>query len=212
MNLIILGPQGSGKGTQAKLIAKRLNLFCFESGDFLRDLAETDSRIDEIINKKGILLPDQEIFSYVSKYLEKNDSDLKNFILDGYPRSVKQYQYLKNWLQERGSVIDKAVFLDISEEESLKRLSARRICENCGKLYNLITNLPPKGVCECGGKLIQREDDKPAAIKKRLALYKKQTMPMINQLREEKILIEINGERPIKTIFQDILQKLGVEA
>lgn len=210
MNLIILGPQGSGKGTQAKLIAKKLNLFYFESGDFLRDLAKTDSRINEIINKKGVLLPDQEIFSYVSKYLEKNDPDFKNFILDGYPRSVKQYQYLKDWLQEKGSVIDKAILLNISEKESLKRLSARRICEDCGNLYNLITNPPPKGVCECGGKLIQREDDQPDAIKKRLAEYQKQTMPVIDQFRKEGILLEIDGERPIETIFQDILKQLKV--
>lgn len=210
MNLIILGPQGSGKGTQAKLIAKKLNLFYFESGDFLRDLAKTDSRINEIINKKGVLLPDQEIFSYVSKYLEKNDPDFKNFILDGYPRSVKQYQYLKDWLQEKGSVIDKAILLNISEKESLKRLSARRICEDCGNLYNLITNPPPKGVCECGGKLIQREDDQPDAIKKRLAEYQKQTMPVIDQFRKEGIMLEIDGERPIETIFQDILKQLKV--
>lgn len=208
MNLIILGPQGSGKGTQAKLIAKRLTLFYFEIGDYLRELAETDSRIDEIVNKKGVLLPDEEIFSYVSKYLAKNDSDLKNFILDGYPRSVKQYQLLKDWLQEKGSVIDKAIFLNISEEESLKRLSARRICEDCGNLYDLITNTSPKGVCECGGKLIQREDDQLDTIKKRLAEYQKQTMPVIDQFRKEGILLEIDGERPIETIYDDILKKL----
>lgn len=210
MNLIILGPQGSGKGTQAKLIAKRLTLFYFEIGDYLRELAETDSRIDEIVNKKGVLLPDEEIFSYVSKYLAKNDSDLKNFIFDGYPRSVKQYQLLKDWLQEKGSVIDKVILLNISEEESLKRLSARRICEDCGNLYNLITKPPPKGVCECGGKLIQREDDQPDAIKKRLAEYQKQTMPVIDQFRKEGILLEIDGERPIKTIHDDILKKLKI--
>lgn len=205
MNIIIFGPQGSGKGTQAKLISEKLGLFYFESGEFLRNLAESNPRIDEIINKKGELLPDEEIFSYATEYLEKNDPDGKNIIFDGYPRSVKQYELLTKWLETKDSRVDKAILLNISEEVSVKRLSARRICTKCGNVYNLITNLPPKGVCECGGELVQREDDKPEAIKKRLDLYKKNTKPLIEIFKKDGLLVEINGERPINTIFEDII-------
>jgi adenylate kinase len=208
MNIIIFGPQGSGKGTQAELLADRLNLFYFESGKFLRDLAKTDKEIDTIINEKGELLPDEEMFEYTSKYLEKNDPDLSDIIFDGYPRSIKQYQLLKNWLRSEGKQIDYAILLEINEDTSVKRLSARRICEKCGNIYNLITNPPPEGGCECGGKLIQREDDKPKAIKNRLSLYRKQTSPLISIFDKEGILVSIDGERPIKVIFEDILKKL----
>jgi adenylate kinase len=210
MTIIILGPQGSGKGTQAKLLARDFNLFYLESGEFFRKLAKHDARVDEIVNKKGELLPDEEVFAYISTYLDKKDPDGENIILDGYPRSIKQYEFLKDWLKNKNSKIDKAVLLDISERESIKRLSARRICEQCGAKYNLITKPPPADGCECGGKLIQREDDKPEAIRKRLALYKKMTEPLIGVLRKEGILMEVDGERPIKVIFEDIKKRLRV--
>lgn len=208
MNILILGPQGSGKGTQAKLLADRFNLFYFESGGFLRRLAREDSKIDEKINKKGELLPDKEMFLLVSSFLKGNAPDLKNLLLDGFPRSVKQYHLFNRWLAKRGAKIDKAILLEISEKESIRRLSARRICKKCGTVYNLITNPPPAKGCKCGGELIQRPDDRPEAIKKRLAAYKKITLPLVDLLEKEGILERVNGERPIKDIFRDIVSRL----
>lgn len=209
MNIIILGPQGSGKGTQTKLLAKKLNLYYFESGKFLRGLAKTDKTIDERINKKGELLPDEEVFSLVSDYLNEKIPAANNLIMDGYPRSIRQYELLEDWLKQRGAKIDKAILLEISEKESIRRLSARRMCEKCGQIYNLITNPPPEKGCSCGGNLIQREDDTRKSVIKRLAAYNKVTKPLVEQLENQGILERVDGERPIKTIFEDILSRLG---
>lgn len=211
MNIVILGPQGSGKGTQAKLIAARLNLFYLETGKMSRELAERDSRVDEIVNKKGELLPDEEIFSYVANYIDEKNYGNKNIIFDGFPRSVKQYELLKNWLKTKNIRIDTAILLNISEGESIRRLSARRVCEKCGINYNLITKPPPPEGCKCGGNLIHREDDKQEAIKRRLSLYKRTTHPLIDIFKKEGILMEVDGERPIETIFKDILIRLGLK-
>jgi adenylate kinase len=115
---------------------------------------------------------------------------------------------LRDWLGEKGTEINHVVLLEISENESIKRLSARRICEKCGTIYNLITNPPPEEGCGCGGKLTQRLDDKPEAIKQRLSEYKKTTKPLVEIFKKDGILIEVDGERPIDTIFEDILKRI----
>lgn len=205
MNILILGPQGSGKGTQAQLLSEKTGYYYVESGGILRGAAKLNPTIDEIINKKGQLLPDEETFSLIKGKVEKEAQDLGKLIFDGFPRSLKQYSLLKDWLHSKGVKLDLAILLDISEEETIRRLSARRTCEKCGKVYNLITNPPSKNRCPCGGKLIQRVDDTPQAIKTRLAAYHKVTAPLIGELDKEGILVKLNGERPIQTIFQDIL-------
>lgn len=204
MNVIILGPQGSGKGTQARLLSEKLGLFYFESGDFLRERARADSRIDEIINKKGELLPDEETFTLVRDFLKEKTQNLDGLLLDGYPRSLKQYQFLKDWLTDEGKKIDLAIFLTISDAESIRRLSARVICPKCGTVYNLITNPPPGGKCKCGGDPVQRSDDTPEAIKKRLEQYHETTSPLIEVLKKDGILVEVDGERPIEVILNDL--------
>lgn len=206
MKIIIFGPQGSGKGTQAKLLSEKFNLFYFESGDFLREKAKTDSRIDEIIHKRGEMIPDEEMFLLFKDYLTEKLPNLDNFVLDGFPRSLKQYELLSSWLKEKGEKIDIAILLSISDTESVRRLSARVVCEKCGTVYNLITNPPPGGKCSCGGNLVQRLDDTPEAIKKRLGDYHRVTFPLIEVLKKEGILVEVNGERPIEVIFQDLVK------
>ena len=208
MNIIILGPQGSGKGTQAKLLVDKLGLYNFESGDFLREVAKSNSMIDRLINQKGVLLPDGVVFSLVSEFLEQKVPNRDNILFDGYPRSIKQYDLLKDWLSESGTKINFSIFIDIREKESIRRLSARRICIKCGNVYNLITNPPPSKSCECGGDLIQRTDDTESAIVERLKEYKKTTHPLIELLAKEGILIKVDGEKPIDKIFADIMAKI----
>lgn len=206
MNILVMGALGSGKGTQARLIAEKLNLFYFESGKFLRNLAKNDTSIDERINKRGELLPDDEMFSLLTKHIEKNNPTRKNLLLEGYPRSIKQYEMLKKWLAERSLGIDRVIFLEISEGEIMKRTSARRVDKETGKIYNLITNPPGPNVDV--KNLSQRPDDKPEAIQKRLDWFKNSVLPLVDVFEKEGILERIDGERPIETITKDILSKL----
>lgn len=201
MIILILGPQGSGKGTQGKLLAARLGYFYFDVGAHLRKIAKNDPRINQIVNKRGELLPDEEIFQIVTKYLEENHL-YDNLILDGYPRSVAQYGLIKAWLISKGSKINKAILLTVSDEVSIKRLSSRRSDPKTGKIYNLITKIPGAEVDQ--STLVQREDDKPEAIAERLRLYHQTTKPLVDLLTQEGILVEVNGERAIEEIEESI--------
>ncbi len=196
MNIIILGPQGSGKGTQAEALVKEYSMLYFEAGSFLRNLALKDKFISEIINK-GELIPDEKIFELVKSFLEeKNIYD--NILFDGYPRSVKQYELLASFFAQKNQKINLAILLSIPQEESIRRLEARRIDQKTGQIYNLITNPPSPEINV--NDLVQRDDDKPDAIKARLENYHKSTEPLLNKLKEENILIEIDGTKSIEDI------------
>ncbi len=206
MNIIILGPQGSGKGTQAQLLAQRFGFFYFEAGGFLREVSKANPEVDEKVNKKGVLLEDREMFSLVVGYLESKRV-FSNILFDGYPRSILQYELLRDWLTTKNEKIDLAILIDISEEESIRRLSARRIDKNTGQIYNLITNPPPPDVDL--DSLIQREDDKEEAIRRRLTDYRKVTLSLIQKLEAEGIIKTIDGERPVEEIFQDLTKLIS---
>jgi adenylate kinase len=207
MNIIILGAPGSGKGTQAKMLSEKLNLYYFQTGELSRELAKKDKRIGEIVSS-GKLIPEQEMTMHVIEDLTKNQSKMENILFEGFPRFISQYEALADYLKSKGDDIDAVITLEISEKEAVKRISSRRICEDCGEVYNLITNPPPKGGCECGGKLMQRKDDNPESVKVRFQYYKENTKKLIDFLEEKGNLIEIDGERPIDVIFEDILKQL----
>lgn len=201
MIILIMGPQGSGKGTQAKKLAEEFNLFYLDAGAILRKIAKTDPRINEIVNKRGELLPDQEIFEVITDYLDKKGV-YDNIILDGYPRSIIQYDLISGWLKKHGSSITEAIFLRVSEQISVKRLSARRQDPKTGRIYNLITKKPGPEVNS--ESLVQREDDEPEAIRERLMHYHKSTEPLVNKLKDDGILVEVDGEDEIEQIYAEI--------
>ncbi len=208
MNIVLLGPPGSGKGTQAEMLSDHFNLYYLQTGDLARELAEKDTRINEIIDS-GKLIPEEEMTAFVMKHLEKNVPEGRNILFEGFPRFVHQYQVYEKWLASKGEKIDKVILLDIAEEDVVKRLSARRICSKCDKVYNLITNPPPEGKCECGGELVQRDDDNPNAIKVRFDYYRKNTKLLADYLKDKGSLIIIDANRPINVIFEEIVQKLN---
>lgn len=204
MNLILLGPQGSGKGTQAELLVQKYGWNYVEMGKILRSMPEVKESID-----KGELVPDEYVRQIAWDHINRQDKE-KGFLFDGYPRSLEQYKYLEDMLRKFGKKIDWVIYLYISPEESVRRLSARRTCEKCGEIYNLITN-PPKNpeVCDkCGGKLTQREDDQPEAIKRRLELFNQRTKPILEKARAEHVLLEVDGERQIEQIHDDMVSRL----
>jgi len=147
MNVVFLGPPASGKGTQAELMAKKLNLQYFEAGNVLREIAEGKTPLTEEINRvmheEGKLLPDEIMNRVVSQWLASRDVR-KGVVFDGYPRKLSQYHSLQRMLIERGTKVDKVIYLKVSQEVSIKRISSRRICPKCDREYNLITEKPKK--------------------------------------------------------------------
>jgi len=197
MIILLLGPQGSGKGTQARLLCEKFNLFYVSTGDLLRKVAETDQGIADTM-KRGDLIPDEKTFEVIKAYLKENNvSD--NILFDGFPRTLEQFR----WFKSDGMKIDLILLISISDEESVKRLSSRRMDRNTGKIYNLITN-PPEGVNL--SDLIQRDDDKPEAIKERLATFHRVTNSLVGEIKEEGIpFFEVDGERPIDVIQEELV-------
>lgn len=210
MNIILLGPQGSGKGTQVELLVEKFGFNHFEAGKILRSIADSDNPNAAAVKQSidgGELVSDKLVRLIAWDFISKHDKS-KGFIFDGYPRSVDQYEHLKDMLARSGQKVDWVINLEIPEDETIRRLSARRTCIRCGEVYNLITNPPPDGKCKCGGGLVQRDDDKPEAIQRRLAIYRSRTHPVFERAAAEGIGIEIDGLRPIAVIHQDILSHL----
>ncbi len=209
MNIIFIGPQGSGKGTQAKIIAKKLGHFHLSTGAVFREEIEKGTEIGKLADsliQDGNIVPADITNNIVLEKIKVLNAEGKKVILDGYPREMVQAEFAKQNLE-----IEKVILIDISEQETIKRLSARYHCPKCKKEYNtLYKSLKPKNdlTCDvCGTKLIQREDDSSInTIKKRLQIYHDQTIPVLELFKDK--VIKINGEQPIEDVTKDILEKL----
>lgn len=204
MNIVLFGPQGSGKGTQARRLCDTFGFSYFESGAYLRRLADEHPEMKKIMDS-GKLVPDEEFTSYLTAYLD-SENLYDDIIFDGFPRTVEQYSFLKKWLSQKQVSIDLAIVLEIGEEETLKRLGARRQDPVTGKIYNLVTDLPPADVDI--KKLVQRDDDKPEAIKKRLELYHTRTELLINEIQKDTKVLRVNGERPVDEIQLELVKAI----
>ena len=205
MNILIIGPQGSGKSTQAKLLAEKLNVLYLSTGEIFRQMAKTETALGKMIKRlinQGSLVDDKTTLKIIKEYLKKPEFK-HGFVAEGFPRNLFQAKKLQK-------LFDKVFHLVISKKEIMRRLTSRRVCQNCKANFNLLTKLPKKkGVCDsCGGKLVQREDDKKEAIEKRLAIYQKLTQPVLSFYQRQGILEEIDGERSVEEIFQDIFSQL----
>ena len=215
MNLIFLGPPGAGKGTQAKKLVELLGIPQISTGDILREKKKEDSPLGKQIREimaQGKLVPDEIVVEIVKERLAKPDCE-KGFILDGFPRTIPQAEALDKVLEEMGKKLDAVVYIEVPEEELIKRISGRRVCEKCGQEYHIIYK-PPKveGVCDkCGGRLIQREDDKEEVVRKRIEVYNESTAPLIDYYEKKGLLKRINGVASMDEVFESIKRALGIQ-
>lgn len=206
MKLIVLGPQGSGKGTQAELLANHFRIPHIDAGRMLRDESSKNTIRGKKIKariEKGELIHD-EIMLYLLKNRLKKQDCRKGFVLDGFPRTLNQAKqfHVQNSL-------DKVVFLHISDSIAVKRLSQRLQCENCGTIYGVEIKPKKNRVCDkCGGLLFQRIDDTPRVIKKRLMIYHKQVKPIIDFYTAKRLLVDFDGSKDVAFIFKKILYSL----
>ncbi len=211
MNIILLGPPGAGKGTQAKKIAEYCSIPHISTGDILRENINNNTSLGakaKSYMSRGELVPDELLITIIKDRLSKKDCN-GGFLLDGYPRTIPQADALQMILTESNKKLDAVLNIDLEDEELIKRLSGRRMCA-CGASYHVIFNHPAEeGTCDrCKGKLYQRDDDKAEAIKNRLIVYKKQTQPLIEYYKKKGILQQIDGGKDIQAIFKDITKVL----
>jgi adenylate kinase len=209
MKLILLGAPGSGKGTQAEKIAEMTGVMHVSSGDLFRKAEKDGTGLGKLAKsymEKGQLVPDEVVVKMVLEHIAGNK---KGFILDGFPRTIEQAKALDKAFVKDG--IDKAVLIDVTRDELLRRLTGRWICRKCQKPFHMVSS-PPKvaGRCDaCGGELYQRADDTMETAKDRLEVYNTQTAPLIDYYRKQGKLLELNGERPIDEVSRELLKKLG---
>ncbi|VVB97310.1 Adenylate kinase [uncultured archaeon] len=211
MNIILLGPPGAGKGTQAKKIAEYCSIPHISTGDILRENINNNTSLGakaKSYMSRGELVPDELLITIIKDRLSRKDCS-GGFLLDGYPRTIPQADALQMILTESNKKLDIVLNIDVEDEELIKRLSGRRMCA-CGASYHVLFNPPAEDeTCDrCKGKLYQRDDDKAEAIKNRLIVYKKQTQPLIEYYNKKGILQEIDGGKDIKAIFEDIKKVL----
>jgi adenylate kinase len=209
--IILLGAPGAGKGTQAKLIAQRFGIPQVSTGDILRDnvarATELGRKADPIM-KSGGLVPDELVLAMVQDRLSQPDCD-RGFILDGFPRTVKQAEWLDKYLTSRSfagrSLAPVVMNVEVSYNQLLQRLTGRRSCPVEGTIYNIYFQPPQKeGVCDCcGSQLVQRKDDKEEVISKRLKEYESQTLPLVDYYRRQGRLRRLNGELPVEQVTQE---------
>ena len=210
MNLILLGPPGAGKGTQAKFLAEKFKIPHISTGDMFRETAQSGSELGKKLQSfmsAGKLVTDDIVVEVVESRLSKPDT-LKGFLLDGFPRTVFQAQELDKILALRKQKIDFVLSITLNDEEIVKRLSSRRVCVSCGVSYNTITQ-PPKSdsVCDkCSGKVILRPDDNPGTIRQRLKVYKEQTSPLIDYYYSKGVLRGVDGSGSVEDVFKGLCE------
>ncbi|HAV11016.1 MAG TPA: adenylate kinase [Candidatus Moranbacteria bacterium] len=212
-NFLIFGPQGSGKGTQADILAEKFNLVHIETGQIFRDMALADSELGRKIwdlNEKKEMVPDDITLEVLRFHLEKVSVE-KGVIIDSAPRTPGQVAGVEKMLKEIGRDIDSAIYITLPYEESVERITKRFACQSCKKHFVLGKSiLSQDDPCqECGGKIIQRTDDTPEGIRKRLDTFYEITVPVIEYYREKGILIEVDGRGSVSQVSDEITKRLN---
>ena len=207
MQLIIFGSPGAGKGTLSDMLSAKYKIPHISTGDIFRD--EIKSGNSELIQyvEKGLLVPDSVVNKVVEKGL-KQENCRKGFILDGYPRTIDQAEFLQNVLWKINKRLDLVLNMAADEEMIVGRMTARRNCQKCGALYNLVTMKPKKkDICDkCGSPLAQRKDDGPETVRKRIQVYQQETSPLVDYYKKKKMLADVDASPRPKEIFREVVK------
>ena len=209
MFLVLLGPPGVGKGTQAERLAEELELPHVSSGELFRENIEDGTplgREAQLYIDRGELVPDEVTIGMVAQRLDEPDC-AEGAILDGFPRTIEQARALDGVLAEKDAAVTLVPYINASTETLLQRLGGRWTCRDCQVVYHALFNPPSEpGVCDaCGGELYQRPDDTPETHRKRIEVYQKQTAPLIDYYRERGLLVEVDGELDIEGVYAELL-------
>lgn len=213
MKIVLLGPPGAGKGTQAKSISNRYSIPHISTGDIFRKNISENTPLGIEAKKyidKGQLVPDEVTINMVKDRLQEDDCK-SGFLLDGFPRTVIQAEALQEFLSERDENLDTALLIEVPTEFILERMTGRRVCPSCGASYHIKYNPPIHGdKCDvCGSDIIQRKDDSEETVSERLDVYKKQTQPLIDFYKEKNLLSVVDGTKAINEVFEGICALLG---
>jgi len=213
MNVILLGPPGAGKGTQAKMLVEEYQIPQISTGDILRAAVKEGSPLGKEAKAcmdKGDLVPDSVVIGIVEERIQQPDC-AKGYMLDGFPRTVPQAEALDGMLKNLSSQIDHVVSIEVANEELVGRLTGRRTCRDCGVGFHVIFDPPEQeGVCDkCGGELYQRDDDNVETVSSRLEVYESQTLPLIDYYGAQEKIRPIDGVGDIKEIFARVTQVLS---
>lgn len=212
MHLILLGAPGSGKGTQAGIIAETLGISHVASGDLFRSAVNRGDALGEEVKsymEKGLLVPDEITIKMIMERISEPDC-VKGFMLDGFPRTLDQAEALDRAMEEKGGKIDQVFYINVSTDELVRRLSGRFICRDCQAPYHAVSS-PPRspGKCDrCDGELYQRADDTPETVKKRIEVYLAETAPLIEYYKAAGKLVEIDGEGEIDSISKSLVKAI----
>ena len=213
MNLILLGPPGAGKGTQAAMIVEKYNIPHISTGDIFRENIKNGTKLGKKAKAymdKGELVPDSLVIEIAEDRLRKEDCK-EGFLLDGFPRTVEQAVALVAFLADEGKKVDHVLDIDVEKPELLKRITGRRVCQACGATFH-VTGMPPKveGVCDkCGGELIQRADDTVETAENRIEVYNSQTKPLLDYYDRAGNIAHLDGAIGKDNLFVKITEILG---
>lgn len=212
MRLVLMGMPGVGKGTQATRLSESLGVVHLSTGDILRDAVKAGMSLGlkaKDAMASGKLVPDKLIGDMISKRLAQHDVE-GGFILDGFPRTVEQVAILDRVLEQRGVRLDRVILLGASEQEIVRRLSGRRVCESCGAVYHVESKSSSKGeACErCEGALVQRPDDTEEVIRERLRVYREQTLPIADAYKKRGLLVNVEGTGAPEEVFERLQAEL----
>lgn len=209
-NIMFIAPPAAGKGTQAELVVKKYNIPHISTGDILRDISKEDSEIGHYVFEtlsSGRLVKDEITYQLIEERLKKDDCKT-GFIIDGFPRTVAQAIEYDKILKNLGYTIGNVIYININEKTLEKRITGRRICEDCKTIYNINeeSSAPQiESVCDkCGGKLYHRNDDNLASFQTRYQMYQEKTEPILEHYRKQNVLYEVNGEDTVENVFKNV--------